>query len=63
MQQKMTVLNGHDRTILGQYADFRLNDQMQSILQNEMESAKANRKEMVSMLSARRQLVGKKSIL
>ena len=63
MQQKMTVLNGHDRTILGQYADFRLNDQMQSILQNEMESAKANRKEMVSMLSARRQLMGKKSIL
>jgi hypothetical protein len=63
MQQKMTVLNGHDRTILGQYADFRLKDQMQSILQNEMESAKANRKEMVSMLSARRQLVEKKSIL
>jgi len=63
MQEKTTNLSGHDRAILDQYANFRLSDQMQSIFQNGADTAMVNRKEMASILSARRQLAGKKSIL
>ena len=63
MQGKTTNLNEQDRAILCRYADFRLNDQIQSMRQLEVDSSIRDGALFISTNSGRKVLARKKSIL